>query len=82
MKFNLEIHNKKYEETGMPHLDDCFCRRYKDGEDMWPPRTREPVVENKKWVEPRDPSQSEQPWEADRGAPRQDGKEMENLFGE
>lgn len=81
MKFNLSLHNKKYEETGMPHRFNCFCKRFKDGEDMWPPKPVSGVSDIPVWVEPkepvaRDPSQSEQPWEAS----RQDGKEMGKLF--
>lgn len=36
-KFDLNNHNRLYEEWNATHGRNCLCTRFKDGEEMWKP---------------------------------------------
>jgi hypothetical protein len=86
MKFSIASHYRLNPELSPVHDDPkCFCKRFKDGEDMWEPRETEApsntiVVTVNETSPARDPSQSEQqpynPPQIDTGIP------MTNLFGD
>ena len=85
MKFDLASHYRLNPETSPVHENpDCFCKRFKDGDEMWERHETEApsntiVVKVNETAPARDPSQSEQqPYhpQIDTGIP------MEKLFGD
>lgn len=76
MKFNLVKHNLFRENHDSA---DCFCKKFKDGEEMWEVKqhTEEPknVYIPPVPIIPRDPSQSEQTWDEE-----EKGREMDRIF--
>lgn len=85
MKFDIEAHYRLNPQGDPVHdRPDCFCKRFKNGEEMWttkktesPPATVVVTIKDPPAV--RDPSQSEQPWHV----PQIDtGRSMERMFPE